>query len=295
MVASSGGHLSELWRFWPRIQAAGVDDPLCLTFDTPQSRSLLADQRTVFLRFTASRDYRSVAANLPKVARLLRSEPFGRAFSTGSGVALSVFSLAQAMGIKCYYIESAARSVGPSVTGKVLQFVPGVETYCQSPNWASQRWRYAGSVFDEFSAAPTIESPIRRVVVMLGTIPFPFKRLVQKLRDVIPSDAQVLWQLGPKTSAEGLSGTHAPEHNHVSRPTLPPGRYAPVSLFARVCCLTCKASFVPAIKTLTCPARVRCRCLQSASPLFHCVVVSTAPRAVKGDGPKQTLPVLRLV
>jgi UDP-N-acetylglucosamine--N-acetylmuramyl-(pentapeptide) pyrophosphoryl-undecaprenol N-acetylglucosamine transferase len=208
LVASTGGHLAQLWRFWPRIQASGVDDdPLWLTFDTPQSRSLLADQRTIFLRFTASRDYRSVIANVPRVVGILRSQPVNRAFSTGSGIALSVFPLARSMGINCYYIESAARSAGPSVTGRALQFVPGVQTYCQYPNWASQRWRYAGSVFDDFSAAPAIESPVQRVVVMLGTIPFPFGRLVEQLRQVIPSNADVLWQLGPRTRGEGLGET----------------------------------------------------------------------------------------
>jgi UDP-N-acetylglucosamine--N-acetylmuramyl-(pentapeptide) pyrophosphoryl-undecaprenol N-acetylglucosamine transferase len=209
LIASTGGHLAQLWRLWPRIQASGVDDaPLWLTFDTPQSRSLLAGQRTIFLRFTASRDFRSIVANVPEVVRILRSEHIDRAFSTGSGVALSVFPLARAMGIDCHYIESAARSAGPSLTGKALQFVPGVQTYCQYPNWASDRWRYVGSVFDDFSAAPTIESPIRRIVVMLGTIPFPFHRLVQRLRNIVPSNAEVLWQLGPKTPADGLSDAH---------------------------------------------------------------------------------------
>jgi UDP-N-acetylglucosamine--N-acetylmuramyl-(pentapeptide) pyrophosphoryl-undecaprenol N-acetylglucosamine transferase len=209
LIASTGGHLAQLWRFWPRIQAAGVDDePLWLTFDTPQSRSLLVDQPTVFLRFTASRDYRSVVANVPPVIRILRSTPIERAFSTGSAIALSVFPLARAQRISCHYIESAARSAGPSVTGKALRFVPGVQTYCQYPNWASQRWHYAGSVFDDFSVAPQVDTPIRRVLVMLGTIPFPFGRLVERLRHLIPSDAEVLWQLGPSTPVKGLGHTH---------------------------------------------------------------------------------------
>jgi hypothetical protein len=70
LVAATGGHLSQLVRLEPRI---GLDsEPTWITFDTPQSRELLAGRDVVHAREVRPRDYAAIAANLPLAWRLPR-------------------------------------------------------------------------------------------------------------------------------------------------------------------------------------------------------------------------------
>lgn len=205
LTASTGGHLAQLHRMRRHLPLDGAD-VVWLTFDTPQSRSLLAAEHVHFLHYTAPRDWRNVLRNTAQVPGLVRRHGVERAYSTGSGIALSVLPLASRMGVQCHYIESAARSTGPSVTGHALALVPGVRTYTQYDAWASPRWRKAVSVFDDFVpvAAPQQAPPVRRVVVMLGTIArYSFRGLVERLLEVLPADVEVLWQTG-ETDTTGL-------------------------------------------------------------------------------------------
>jgi UDP-N-acetylglucosamine--N-acetylmuramyl-(pentapeptide) pyrophosphoryl-undecaprenol N-acetylglucosamine transferase len=207
-VASTGGHLSQLYRLRPRLRGVS-DEVVWATFDTPQSRSLLADEDVVHVRYTKSRDVLSVLRNLRSALRLLASRDIDSVVSTGSGVALSFMPIARALGKDAYYIESAARSDGPSLTGRLVSRLPGMHLYSQYPAWAEGRWHYAGSVFDEFEAGPQREvSPadVQRVVVTLGTITFRFDRLVTHVRRTIPEHATVFWQTGA-TPRTGLRGT----------------------------------------------------------------------------------------
>jgi UDP-N-acetylglucosamine transferase subunit ALG13 len=198
MVASTGGHLKQLERLSTRL--AGVPQRhLWVTFDTVQSRSLLAGRDVVFGRHTHSRDVRGALANARLAERLLRERDVAAVVSTGAAIALSYMLPARAHGVACHYVESAARSQGPSLTGRLLRSVPGVRLYTQYQAWEGGPWHYRGSVFDGFepveSAAPASRE-IRRVVVALGTIHFPFPRLVRRLAEILPPDADVLWQTG---------------------------------------------------------------------------------------------------
>jgi UDP-N-acetylglucosamine transferase subunit ALG13 len=131
--------------------------------------------------------------------RILRERPVERIVSTGSGIALSFFPLARAHGVECRYVESAARSTGPSVTGRILAKVPGVQTFTQYRGWASASWPKTASVFDDF--VPLEPGPgraeLRKVVVTLGTIQgFGFRSLVERLLEILPPEAEVVWQVG---------------------------------------------------------------------------------------------------
>ena len=53
-------------------------------------------------------------------------------------------------GLHCHYIESAARSDGPSKTARMISQIPGVHLYTQYPAWADDKWHYRGAVFDSF-------------------------------------------------------------------------------------------------------------------------------------------------
>jgi UDP-N-acetylglucosamine transferase subunit ALG13 len=201
LVASAGGHLKELMRLRPALGEVG-DDVLWVTFDTAQA-ALLAGEAIVFARHTNPRDYRGVVANLPLAWHVL-DRGAEAVISTGSGIALSFIPLARARGIPAYYIESSARVDGPSLTGRILQRVPGVRLYTQNPGWAGDRWRYGGSVLDSFEPARTvIRTCIRRAVVALGILDYDFRRLVERLIRIIPSELAVLWQTG-NTRVEGL-------------------------------------------------------------------------------------------
>lgn len=209
LACSGGGHLKQLVFLLRRLPA--IESATWVTFDTGLSRALLAEAATrgdevVFAPYAAPRDVRNLLRSTGIAARLLRRDRFDIALSTGAGIALAVLPAARATGVPAHYIESATRGAGPSLTGRVLQWVPGISLHTQHAAWASSRWRYAGSVFDAFEGVPSGSPPhrVRRVVVSLGTTEsYGFRRLVERILEILPSDAEVLWQTGA-TDVRGL-------------------------------------------------------------------------------------------
>lgn len=173
-------------------------EPLWVTFDTPQSRSLLEGAEVRFVRHTGPRDAWSVLRNLPAALRILRSADVVEVVSTGSAIALSFLPLARILGVRAHYIESAARSQGPSITGAMLSRVPGLRVYTQYPAWAGGRWNVLTSVFDGYApvSVPAPEGALK-VVVALGTLAFRFDRLVDAVLAAVPPGAEIVWQVGP--------------------------------------------------------------------------------------------------
>jgi len=202
LVAASGGHLSQLVELSARIEHLG-EDSLWVTFDSAQSRSLLRGRNTEFIRPIEERDLVGVCLGLAAAHRIFSSRNVSAVVSTGSVIALSFLPYAAIRGIAAHYIESAARVGSPSLTGRLLQLVPGVQLYRQYPQAATGRWRFAGSVFDGFEATEGKERPVRRIVVTLGSGVHSFRRLIERLVKILPPDAEVLWQTG-STSVEGL-------------------------------------------------------------------------------------------
>jgi UDP-N-acetylglucosamine--N-acetylmuramyl-(pentapeptide) pyrophosphoryl-undecaprenol N-acetylglucosamine transferase len=213
LVASTGGHLKQLHRLHRRL--VGIDGPFrWATFDTPQSRSLLEGEAVDFVRFVGGRDPANVLRNVPVADRILRRSELNAIVSTGSAVALPFFALGRARGLRCHYIESAARSDGPSKTARMISRIPGVYLYTQYPAWADHKWHYRGAVFDSFVPVdePVVRpSRLRKVVVSLGTFKdYGFERLVRRLLAILPPDADVLWQTGDTDiRGLGIAGHHA--------------------------------------------------------------------------------------
>jgi len=179
----------------------GIDGPYrWATFDTPQSRSLLDGQEVDYVRFVGGRDPVNLLRNLPAAHRILSDRDIDAVVSTGSSMALPFFALARARGRECHYIESAARSEGPSATGRAMSRIPGVWLYSQYPLWARDPWRHRGSVFDSFAPTGSAQGRrdrLSRVVVTLGTYRgFGFARLLKRLLAILPADSEVLWQTG---------------------------------------------------------------------------------------------------
>jgi UDP-N-acetylglucosamine--N-acetylmuramyl-(pentapeptide) pyrophosphoryl-undecaprenol N-acetylglucosamine transferase len=195
LVAATGGHLAELHDLVPRLD---VPDRCWATFDMPQSRSLLAGEDVVFVPPAESRELWSALQDCRAARRLIRQRRFEHVVSTGSSIAVAFFVPATAARIPCHYIESATRTAGPSLTGRLVAHLPRTELYTQHRSWATGSWRYGGSIYDPFVARPrAVTRPVRRVVVTLGLQPkYGFPRLLRRLKAILPDGAEVLWQLG---------------------------------------------------------------------------------------------------
>jgi UDP-N-acetylglucosamine transferase subunit ALG13 len=221
LVASTGGHLKQLHRLHGRL--AGIDGPFrWATFDTPQSRSLLEGEAVDFVHFVGGRDPGNVLRNVPLADRIIRRNDVDTIVSTGSAMALPFFALGRARGLTCHYIESAARSDGPSKTARMISRIPGVYLYAQYSAWADDKWHYRGSVFDSYTPGGKVAEPpsrIRKVVVSLGTFrAYGFERLVKRLLEILPPDADVLWQTGDTdVSGLGIVGHHAIPERELSQ------------------------------------------------------------------------------
>jgi UDP-N-acetylglucosamine--N-acetylmuramyl-(pentapeptide) pyrophosphoryl-undecaprenol N-acetylglucosamine transferase len=213
LAASNGGHLKQLHRLRPRLR--GVSEPFeWITFDTPQARSLLAEETVHYVPFIGGRDPGSVARNFPYARRILRETGAEALVSTGSAIALPYFAVGRLRGRRCHWIESAARMEGPSLTGRMVSRIPGVRLYAQYESWAGGRWAYRGAVFDSFAAveATAAEPPrIAKAVVTLGTYRgTPYTRIVRRLLEVLPPGVEVLWQTGATDVTElGIEGVYA--------------------------------------------------------------------------------------
>jgi UDP-N-acetylglucosamine transferase subunit ALG13 len=202
LVANDGGHIMQLRSLVDRF--AVVEDRTWVTVATPQTESLLAGERVHWVGEAPTRDWRAVGRNAVLIRRIFRSESIGRAISTGSSLALSALPQAALRRIPTHYIESVTRTEGYSLSGRILQRVPGIEMYVQWPHLATERWRYCGSVLDGYASETTTRREVRRLVVSVGTSgKYGFRRLIERLRTITPDDVDVLWQTG-STDVTGL-------------------------------------------------------------------------------------------
>lgn len=196
LVANDGGHIVQLNQLVSRLPI--TDDHVWVTVPTPQTESLLAGRNVHWVSPAITRDYRAVARNTALIRPVFNKHKFSYAVSTGSSLALSALPQASAVGVECHYIESATRCSRPSVSGRILSYIPTIQVHTQCAHWANWRWTYAGTVFDEFEPKPRAHSgQIKRAVVSLGTSEkYEFRRMVERLVKILPSDADVLWQTG---------------------------------------------------------------------------------------------------
>ena len=205
LVANDGGHLMQLHSLASRLE---WQNRIWMTVRTAQSESLLRGEQVIWMRPARTRDLRAVVTNTWLARNVLRGIRLEAAVSTGASLALSVLPVARMFGIPCFYIESATRVAGPSVSGRLLGAVPGIRRFTQHEEWANRRWSYRGSVLDEYESVvnPGSEGDIspRKIVVTLGTSEsYGFRRLLDRLKEILPADAEVLWQTG-STDVSGL-------------------------------------------------------------------------------------------
>jgi UDP-N-acetylglucosamine--N-acetylmuramyl-(pentapeptide) pyrophosphoryl-undecaprenol N-acetylglucosamine transferase len=202
-IANVGGHLRQLAELEPRL-GIDRDDVLWVTNDSPQSRSLLEGRRVLHLPHADARSPLQVLRNATHAHHALRSQRIELAVSTGANLALSVLPVAVRLGATAHYVESATRTDGPSMSGRLLRYAPRTHLYTQTESWADERWRYRGNVFEGFEVVAGEPVDFSRLVVTVGTSSYSgFRRLLEHLVSILPSTVDVLWQTGT-TDVSGL-------------------------------------------------------------------------------------------
>jgi UDP-N-acetylglucosamine transferase subunit ALG13 len=208
-VASCGGHLAELKKIADLYSRAGLQEKWA-TFDTPQSRSILEKADVLYLPRVGTRDAKGTLQALVSAWRILRHDSYDYVVSTGAAVAVPFLPLAAMLGAEAIYIESLTRTHGPSTTGKILERFPQVRTYTQYETWSDPRWRYAGSVLDNWKVRRRPYHKVRQVMVTLGTIqPYRFDRAVDAVARRLPEGCSVVWQLGATTRNDLAGAVHS--------------------------------------------------------------------------------------
>lgn len=198
-VASTGGHLEELKRLRPALVPADAEVHW-ITFESLSSRSSLAHEPHVhYVPDVPPRGFVPLLkAFWPALVVLLRVRP-RLVYSTGAAIALAVLPFAFLVRARATYIESATRTEGPSVTGRLLMCVPWLRLRTQYQKWAGRRWKFSGSVFDQWHVVALAKprTHIRKILVTLGTQrDFPFLSLVNRIQKIVPPGVEVFWQLG---------------------------------------------------------------------------------------------------
>jgi beta-1,4-N-acetylglucosaminyltransferase len=116
LVCSSGGHLLQLHRlkpWWTRLERIWV------TFDLPDSRSLLAGEHVRWAYHPTTRNPVNLVRNLLLAWRLLRRYRPDIVVSNGAGVAFPFFLVARSLRIKTVYVEVYDRIDVPTLTGRL--------------------------------------------------------------------------------------------------------------------------------------------------------------------------------
>lgn len=200
LVASTGGHLEQLTRF-VRSETIQTDRRVWVTFDHPQSADLLRNEQKVYVDYIPSRGIFQAIKSLPAIIRTIRSADPDTVISTGAAIAVPAALAARVCKKPFIYLESVSRFDGPSLTGRIMQWLPFVSKYTQHHHWADQNWKPGPSVLGDFVARKS-PSPkrVERIFISLGTIkPYRFDRAIHALQRTIPHDVEVRLQHGCTT------------------------------------------------------------------------------------------------
>lgn len=213
LVACAGGHLAELRAARERLLDPSAEVTWVTWSEGGVPPQVASGDTSVLIQPVSPKSPFATMSLLRTARRILAAGDFDEVVSTGALPAVPFMLVARARGLRCRYLESAARVDGPSLTGRILEWVPGVERYCQYPSWAKERprrgWACQGSVFDSFRPGPPQHPRIERALVMVGSSAFPFDRLLDAALQVLPTGCDVVWQTGTSVVAGLPSGARA--------------------------------------------------------------------------------------
>lgn len=117
LIASSGGHLRELWQLrdlWPASRRHWV------TFERPDALSLLASETVTWAAYPTNRNLPNLFRNLRIAVRLISGRGYQAIVTTGAGVAVPFALVGRLAGLRVVYIESIARVTRPSLTARLI-------------------------------------------------------------------------------------------------------------------------------------------------------------------------------
>lgn len=195
-VASAGGHLTQLLAL--REELGLSKRCVWVTYDTVQGRELASREPVIFGHGPSTRNLPAAFRNASLAKQILAAYPVTRVVSTGAGIAVPFLAQAARGGVDALYVESATRTDGPSLSGRILEPLPGVACAAQWP-WGRRGWREVRSVFDGFHPEASRRQPgsSRQILVTLGTHRgYRFDRLVEKVASLVRPNDSVVWQLG---------------------------------------------------------------------------------------------------
>jgi UDP-N-acetylglucosamine:LPS N-acetylglucosamine transferase len=116
MVCSAGGHLLQLYRLKPWWER---QDRTWVTFEMPDSTSLLADEDVSWAHYPTTRNVPNLIRNFGLAWRLIRRHRPQVVVSSGAGVALPFFLIGRLFGARTIYVEVYDRIDLPTMTGKL--------------------------------------------------------------------------------------------------------------------------------------------------------------------------------
>jgi UDP-N-acetylglucosamine:LPS N-acetylglucosamine transferase len=117
-VASNGGHLAQLLAlqtWWSGRERIWV------SFDKPDARSQLKDERTVWAHWPTTRNVPNLLRNFVLAVRTMRKERPEVVVSTGAAVALPFFIIARLMGVPTIFIEVYDRLDSRTLSGRLCR------------------------------------------------------------------------------------------------------------------------------------------------------------------------------
>lgn len=119
-VTSSGGHLTHLIQLkdWWKDK-----DRFWVTFDKPDSRSILKEEKKYWCYFPTNRNFINLLKNTVLSIKILIKEKPDLIVSTGAAAAIPFFYLGKLFGAKVIYIEVYDRIDKPTVTGKIVYHI----------------------------------------------------------------------------------------------------------------------------------------------------------------------------
>ena len=118
LVCSAGGHLLQLYQLKPWWEN---HERLWVTFDKPDSRSLLRGEEIVWANHPTTRHLGNMVRNFGLAWKLLRRYRPDLVVSDGAGVAFPFFVAARLLGVKTVYIEVYDRIDSRTLTGGLCQ------------------------------------------------------------------------------------------------------------------------------------------------------------------------------
>lgn len=117
LIASSGGHLSQLYLLKPTWSQ---HDHFWVTFPTDDAKFLLADEKQYHCYYPTNRNIKNTIKNTFLALKLLFKERPTVIISTGAAVAAPFFYIGKLFGCKLIYIEIFDRMDTSTLTGKLV-------------------------------------------------------------------------------------------------------------------------------------------------------------------------------